>query len=106
MRRARFTEEQRWMPDDCSTIDYFAALITPLKLTVWAEDYNTRRPHSLIGCQTPCGLRRAPNATDKRNIPRGSGPNWLKDQRQVSRSSRASVTAIRKDTQPLGQGEG
>jgi putative transposase len=33
------------------------------KLAVWAEDYNTRRPHSSIGYQTPAAYAAQLNAT-------------------------------------------
>ena len=44
------------------------------KLAAWAADYNTRRPHSSIGYQTPRSLCPAPTltATGRSAAPRGS----------------------------------
>jgi putative transposase len=35
------------------------------KLAAWAEDYNTRRPHSSIGYQTPAAYAAHLNATGR-----------------------------------------
>jgi hypothetical protein len=41
------------------------------KLALWHQDYNTVRPHSLLGNQTPAEARRAPDQSE------GSAPGAL-----------------------------
>jgi len=55
------------------------------KLASGAEDYNTRRPHSSIGYQTPAAYAAHLNATG-----RDSGSRWMKVQGQAEPTQRSS----------------
>jgi putative transposase len=57
------------------------------KLAAWAADYNTERPHSAIGYQTPAAYAAHLKRARRRNHRRDFGPNWMKDRGQVSTSS-------------------
>jgi len=50
---------------------------TRAELARWAEDYNTERPHSAPGYETPAaGAGNLATATDRYAAPRGASAQW------------------------------
>ncbi len=59
-------------------------------IAAWVDDYNTQRPHSALGYETPADYAQTLTTAiaNRRKQKPGSGRSWMKVQWQVTRAKR------------------